>query len=345
MQGGDGIQEAASPEPCCGGSSSRTALPGTEVFVTLPPTEPDHRPSTACLRPNMDDNKAMHVTIQEGNSLPELKRCTTCCTDFHCPFCSSVLFHPTRPSKVRLHLENHFNRAVLHEGYTIHRCGLVCRPRWHYHCLYCHSMLSRKRDFMRHLCLCKEKHPALTVTIQTPKMSNVPTSTASTSPAPSTSITAAPTTPQIKSEPPLHVPNTPSGQIQRICVIPILQKNLRVYKGSGGSIYHVLPAVRHVASQTDPPETASVGTQMSMTAPQSHKVQKSLRSTATQVKVPSRDCGVCTLTLPLDSPALFLQPTLKKTPPKRPRLSLTEEEEGPSECSSSKVVGEPEDST
>ncbi|KAG8010202.1 hypothetical protein GBF38_014420 [Nibea albiflora] len=65
----------------------------------------------------------------------------------------------------------------------------------------------------------------------------------------------------------------------------------------------------------------------------------------TQVRVASRDCGVCTLTFPLDSPLLFLQPTLVKRPPKRPRLSLTDEEEGPSECNLSTAVQEPEDST
>ncbi|XP_023152047.1 mucin-2-like [Amphiprion ocellaris] len=297
----------------------------------------------------MDDQKTMHITIRKGRSLPQLERCATCCTDFHCPFCSSVLFHPTRLSKVRLHLENHFNRAVLHEGYTIHRCGLDCRARMHYNYIYCHSMLSRKRDFMKHLSLCKEKHPALTFTfralktstIQTsttstspaPKICTIPTSTTSTSPATRTSITAAPASPKIKSATILHVPTTPSGQTQRFCVIPIQQKNCCIYKVGGGSIYHVMPSVQHAASQTDAPETASVGTQLSMKTTESHKVHNSLRSTATQAKVPSRDCGVCTTTFPLDSPVLFLQPALIKRPSKRPRLSLTDEEEGPSECS------------
>ncbi|XP_070691874.1 uncharacterized protein [Pempheris klunzingeri] len=110
--------------------------------------------------------------------------------------------------------------------------------------------------------------------------------------------------------------------------------------GTGASGCRVFPAVRHVASQTDPPERKSVSTQLSMKTLQNH-----FRSTGTQVKVPSRDCGVCTLTFPLDSPLLFLQPTIVKRPSKRPRLSLTEEEEGPSECSLSMVVHEPEDST
>lgn len=64
---------------------------------------------------------------------------------------------------------------------------------------------------------------------------------------------------------------------------------------------------------------------------------------ATQAKAPSRDCGVCTLTFPLDSPILFLQPTIVKRPSKRPRLSHTDEEEGPSEWSSSMLGHEPAD--
>ncbi|XP_047455362.1 uncharacterized protein LOC125016739 isoform X1 [Mugil cephalus] len=107
-------------------------------------------------------------------------------------------------------------------------------------------------------------------------------------------------------------------------------------QASGGGFCSVLPSVRHVASQTDPPETKpetapqtrTVGTQLSIKT-----LQNAFRSTATQAKVPSRDCGVCTLTFPLDSPILFLQPTIVKRPSKRPRLSLKEEEEDPSESS------------
>ncbi|XP_041843779.1 uncharacterized protein LOC121641606 isoform X2 [Melanotaenia boesemani] len=107
----------------------------------------------------------------------------------------------------------------------------------------------------------------------------------------------------------------------------------------------VSPLVRHVASQTDPPDfdfpkTRSVSTQLSMKTLQNH-----IRSTATQVKVTSRDCSVCTVTLPLNSPMLFLQPTLVKKPTKRPRLSLTDGEEGPSRYSMSTVVYKSEDST
>ncbi|XP_032374932.1 uncharacterized protein LOC116691430 isoform X2 [Etheostoma spectabile] len=113
-----------------------------------------------------------------------------------------------------------------------------------------------------------------------------------------------------------------------------------IAEGTADSSCRIFPPVRHVASQTDPPKIKSVGTQLSM-----QTLQNPFRSRATQVKMPGRDCGVCTDTFPLDSPLLLLQPTLVKRPSKRPRLSLTDEEEGPSESSLSVVVHEPEDST
>ncbi|XP_035527943.1 uncharacterized protein LOC118335645 isoform X1 [Morone saxatilis] len=126
--------------------------------------------------------------------------------------------------------------------------------------------------------------------------------------------------------------------------------SVKAEAGTAGSACRIL-SVRHVASQTDPPERRSVSTQLSTdnksvgTQLSTKTLQNHFRSTATQVRVPSRDCGVCTLTFPLDSPLLFLQPTIVKRPSKRPRLRLTDEEEGPSECSLSMVVREPEDST
>ncbi|XP_030249420.1 uncharacterized protein LOC115567202 isoform X3 [Sparus aurata] len=104
---------------------------------------------------------------------------------------------------------------------------------------------------------------------------------------------------------------------------------------TAGSSSKILPAVRHVACQTDLP--LSAGTQVYM--------KTYLRSKGTQARVASRDCGMCTLTFPLDSPLLFLQPTIIKRPSKRPRLSLTDKEEGPSQCKLSLLVHEPENST
>ncbi|KAG7239571.1 hypothetical protein INR49_028722 [Caranx melampygus] len=64
------------------------------------------------------------------------------------------------------------------QGYTIHRCGLGCRPQLHYHCIYCQSMLSRKPDFIRHLSFCKNRHPPL------PPITQSSVTTTTTIPAP-----------------------------------------------------------------------------------------------------------------------------------------------------------------
>ncbi|XP_036931467.1 uncharacterized protein LOC119006642 isoform X7 [Acanthopagrus latus] len=106
---------------------------------------------------------------------------------------------------------------------------------------------------------------------------------------------------------------------------------------TAGSSSKIFPAVRHVACQTDLPERLSVGTQVYM--------KTYFRSKGTQARVASRDCGMCTLTLPLDSPLLFLQPTIIKRPSKRPQLSLTDKEEGPSQCKLSMLAHQPENST
>ncbi|KAL3060514.1 hypothetical protein OYC64_014962 [Pagothenia borchgrevinki] len=127
--------------------------------------------------------------------------------------------------------------------------------------------------------------------------------------------------------------------------------------GTGDSFCQTSPAVQHVASQTDPAEIIltsdtqlsiktellkrrSVGTQLSK-----RTLQNPVRSIATQARVPGKDRGVCTPTFPLDSPLLLLQPTIVKRPPKRPRLSLSDEEEGPSEGGSSMGINEPGNST
>ncbi|XP_071345709.1 uncharacterized protein [Trachinotus anak] len=100
----------------------------------------------------------VHVSIQKGLCIPPLNKCTSCCSPgkFHCPFCLPVFFKPTKLCRVRLHLENHLRKAIYVDDYTIHRCGLGCRRRQHYHCLYCTATLIRTRDFSNHLPVCKQ---------------------------------------------------------------------------------------------------------------------------------------------------------------------------------------------
>ncbi len=38
---------------------------------------------------------------------------------FHCPFCVSSIFKPTRQDKLNAHIKNHFKKAVVHGGKNI----------------------------------------------------------------------------------------------------------------------------------------------------------------------------------------------------------------------------------
>lgn len=60
-----------------------------------------------------------HITIQKASELPQLQQCKTCCNNFHCPFCESSVFKPTRQDKVKAHLQSHIKKAVTHEGMNI----------------------------------------------------------------------------------------------------------------------------------------------------------------------------------------------------------------------------------
>ncbi|KAM4614833.1 uncharacterized protein ACJ7VT_010072 isoform 1-T1 [Polymixia lowei] len=117
----------------------------------------------------MEGERQLHVTIQRGKSLPDVEKCSKCCQLYHCPFCKPDVFKPTKLSKVKLHLDLHFTRAVMHGEYTVHRCGLECRQQQHYHCLYCAARILRKADFIKHLSSCpKSRHLAMAFRPSTP---------------------------------------------------------------------------------------------------------------------------------------------------------------------------------
>ncbi|KAM4743952.1 uncharacterized protein FYW61_000146 [Anableps anableps] len=102
--------------------------------------------------------RELHITIQKGMAFPYLEKCMTCCFPglYHCPFCTPAYFKPAKRSKVMLHLEFHLKRACHVGEYTIHKCGLDCAKRPHYHCLYCIAMLGSKHDFNKHIEFCQE---------------------------------------------------------------------------------------------------------------------------------------------------------------------------------------------
>ncbi|XP_043985652.1 uncharacterized protein LOC122838779 isoform X1 [Gambusia affinis] len=113
------------------------------------------------------EHQQLHITVQMGRSLPSVKKCICCPSpQYHCPFCGPGFFKPTKLSKVKIHMDGHFNKAVSYIDYTIHRCGLSCRKRQHFHCLYCTATVLRKRDLKVHLSFCHMKHTR-TTSVQT----------------------------------------------------------------------------------------------------------------------------------------------------------------------------------
>ncbi|KAI7811593.1 hypothetical protein IRJ41_002636 [Triplophysa rosa] len=95
-------------------------------------------------------------SIQRGCKVPTLSKCTSCCSLYHCPFCSTSFYKPSKKCKVQTHLQLHFSRAVVHDDYTIHRCGLGCQTKLHYHCVYCSLIVFRRDNFVDHLTRCQE---------------------------------------------------------------------------------------------------------------------------------------------------------------------------------------------
>ncbi|KAL1268434.1 hypothetical protein QQF64_033797 [Cirrhinus molitorella] len=71
-------------------------------------------------------------SIQRGCELPTLNKCTSCCSLYHCPFCTTTFYKPSKKSKVQAHLQLHLSRAVIHEDVATyskccHQCGIHYR--------------------------------------------------------------------------------------------------------------------------------------------------------------------------------------------------------------------------
>ena len=55
----------------------------------------------------------MHHSIITCDGKPAVERCTTCCSQFHCPLCPKGMFKPSQPAKLQRHLEVHI-KMLLH---------------------------------------------------------------------------------------------------------------------------------------------------------------------------------------------------------------------------------------
>ncbi|XP_039534603.1 S9 family peptidase isoform X1 [Pimephales promelas] len=105
----------------------------------------------------------LHKTILRGEEQPTLQRCEDCCSLYHCPFCVPEMFKPTIKSKCLKHLQGHRRRAIRHKEFFIFKCHLKCRTGPHFHCVSCTSTFVRKDGFLKHLAMCDNKKPKITV--------------------------------------------------------------------------------------------------------------------------------------------------------------------------------------
>ncbi|XP_026126571.1 acylamino-acid-releasing enzyme [Carassius auratus] len=105
----------------------------------------------------------LHKTILRGEEQPTLVRCEDCCSLYHCPFCGPDMFKPTIQSKCLKHLQGHRRRAIRHKEFFIFKCHLKCRTAPHFHCVSCTSTFMRKDGFLKHLAMCENKKPKVTV--------------------------------------------------------------------------------------------------------------------------------------------------------------------------------------
>ncbi|XP_048258683.1 uncharacterized protein LOC124137725 [Haliotis rufescens] len=97
-----------------------------------------------------------HVTYVKFGSQLELSRCEnqSCgCSRVHCPFCSVHNYKPSRPARVRDHLnQTHFKHAVLYRGRNVVKCYMQCDAApGHFHCPHCPKQLLKKAGFLYHL--------------------------------------------------------------------------------------------------------------------------------------------------------------------------------------------------
>ncbi|XP_048065955.1 S9 family peptidase isoform X1 [Megalobrama amblycephala] len=105
----------------------------------------------------------LHKTILRGEEQPAVQRCEDCCSLYHCPFCGPEMFKPTIKSKCLKHLQGHRRRAIRHKEFFIFKCHLKCRTAPHFHCISCTSTFMRKDGFLKHLAMCENKKPKITV--------------------------------------------------------------------------------------------------------------------------------------------------------------------------------------
>ncbi|KAJ7994080.1 hypothetical protein DPEC_G00262220 [Dallia pectoralis] len=102
---------------------------------------------------------SVHISVFEKNRIPQVERCTVCCTEHHCPICPTSVYKPRCRSKVLQHMEVHVKNAIQYEELFITKCHQACRSGCtggHFHCPFCSKTVLKRQDTVRHLKLCRQ---------------------------------------------------------------------------------------------------------------------------------------------------------------------------------------------
>ncbi|CAE1225146.1 unnamed protein product [Acanthosepion pharaonis] len=114
----------------------------------------DNQKNASANTPN--EERQEHISIIPVSQEVVIDKCVAdnCCDGkVHCPFCDTDHFKPTKPTRVRDHLELlHMSYAVQAEDLIIVKCFWNCgQTAGHYHCPYCPSKLLKRYAFTLHL--------------------------------------------------------------------------------------------------------------------------------------------------------------------------------------------------
>ncbi|XP_061782220.1 uncharacterized protein [Nerophis lumbriciformis] len=102
----------------------------------------------------------VHVSVFKKNRIPQVTRCTVCCTKHHCPICPTSMYKPRCKAKLLQHMEVHVKNAIQHEEFLITKCHKPCKSgnSSHFHCPFCIKTTIKRKDAMRHLEMCRPPH-------------------------------------------------------------------------------------------------------------------------------------------------------------------------------------------
>ncbi|XP_028849092.1 uncharacterized protein LOC114797941 [Denticeps clupeoides] len=117
----------------------------------------------------------MHASIWKINDLPTIRRCSTCCSNYHCPQCPVTKFKTASFARARIHETVHLRNGIFFNEFIINKCKLDCRKEGHHHCPICSMTFVRRDVFVSHLLSCKSTSSASSSALSSVPEPNVST--------------------------------------------------------------------------------------------------------------------------------------------------------------------------